>query len=164
MRRPLFIACACVAVTLASCSSQKPIVETRTEVRYETRYEETLVRDTLIVEVPAQTASNVTLENSSHLETDFATSDAWTDSLGLLHHTLANKAQEIPVEYDRPEVRVESTATEKEQVKVPVYIEKKLTRWQEFRLESFGWLIGAVVLLLAWVARKPIVTLLKRLP
>lgn len=164
MKTALFVPVALVAATLASCRTAQPSVETLTEVRYETRYVERLVTDTLLVEIPAQTASNVTPADSSHLETDFATSDAWTDSEGLLHHTLANKAQKRPVEFQRPEVEKETTATEKEQEKIkePVYIEKELTRWQEFRLAAFGWLVGAVALLLLWVLRKPAWVLIKR--
>ena len=42
-------------------------------------------------------------------------------------------------------------------------VEKKLTAWQAFRLRSFGWLLVSLVLALAWIFRKPLLALLKRI-
>ena len=94
MRKVQFILLLGLALCVASCRTQRePIIETRTEVQYETKYVERLVRDTLWVDVPAETATNVTPADSSHIETNLAASDAWVDPQGLLHHTLNNKAQ-----------------------------------------------------------------------
>lgn len=167
MRKVQFILLLGLALCVASCRTQRePIIETRTEVQYETKYVERLVRDTLWVDVPAETATNVTPADSSHIETNLAASDAWVDPQGLLHHTLNNKAQSVPVPYQRPQVDVEKTTktTEAETIKEPVYIEKPLTAWQTFRLEAFWWLVAATGIQLLWAFRKPLLRLILRKP
>lgn len=52
-------------------------------------------------------------------------------------------------------------------VQVPNPVEKKLSRWEQTKMDFGGMALGgltfAVVILLVWVARKPIVTLLNRI-
>ncbi len=48
------------------------------------------VIDTVLVFIPAESHSTIG-EQNSHLETSVATSDAFVDSLGRLHHSLENK-------------------------------------------------------------------------
>ena len=59
-------------------------------------------KDSLIVHtelvsaaIPLESHTIVTPTKKSHLETSVATSDASIDSLGMLHHTLANKKDSI---------------------------------------------------------------------
>lgn len=61
--------------------------------------------------------NTITLADSSHLETSVATSDAWVDSLSILHHTLQNKAENAL----KKEVVYKDKIIEKEVVKeIPV--------------------------------------------
>ncbi len=83
---------------LASCSPQiVPQVTHRTDsVRTVTRtqYVEKLRDTTIFVGLPVEVREQVR-KDSSHLETNIATSDAWIEE-GLLRHTLANKKAAIP--------------------------------------------------------------------
>lgn len=88
-----------------------------------------VVRTELVsVAIPLESHSIIT-PKKSHLETSVATSDAEIDSLGLLHHTLANKKDSIKTKIQyvdrisyRDSVEVREVPVE---VKVPVrYIPK----------------------------------------
>lgn len=82
---------------------------------------ETLVRDTVSIEIPGETVY-VVAQDSSHLETKWSISDAKIDSTGRLHHSLTNKDIKIEKEivYKEIEKRVE---VEKD---VPVEVEVKV--------------------------------------
>ena len=54
-------------------------------------------------------------------------------------------------------VRVDSVAVERIK-EVPV--EKPLTWWQTARIRAFWWLLGAVIVLLLWIFRKPLLKLI----
>lgn len=111
--------------------------ETHTRIDY--------VKDTLRYAIPEQKAEN-TARDSSHLENDYAVSDARIMPDGTLHHTLETKPQETPIVFDKPVERKDSiiykyrTRTDV----MPVKVEKPLTWWQKFRQEAFWWLLGAV--------------------
>lgn len=153
-----------LAVLLTSCRTiREPQVEYRTEVSYQTEYVERLVKDTVMVEIPAQTALVVTPADSSHLETDYAVSDAWTDSIGLLHHSLSNKAHERAVEIERPE-RTTTTSEVKSEAKtrtITKYKDREPTWWERFRMSAFWWLVLALSVSVGWICRKPIIGALK---
>lgn len=162
-----FIGLALIAATMASCRTQRPLTATATasDVRYETRVEERLVTDTVWVDVPAQTASVVIPADSSHLETSYALSDAWVDALGLLHHSLENKATKRAVEVQRPERKETTTATiteTKTETKTN-FVEKQLSSWQTFRLGAFPWLVAAVAALLGWTFRTRLIRCVKQI-
>ena len=111
--------------------------ETHTRIEY--------VKDTLWYAIPGQKAEN-TARDSSHLENDYAVSDARIMPDGTLRHTLETKEQEKPIVFDKPVERKDSiiykyrTRTDV----MPVEVEKPLTWWQKFRQEAFWWLLGAV--------------------
>lgn len=109
------------------------------------------VIDTVLVFIPAESHSTIG-EQNSHLETSVATSDAFVDSLGRLHHSIENKDTAlsatsnvfVPVSdtnhYESHES--ENTTNDKE----VEYIEKPLKWWQEGLMK-----IGSLAIL-AWVA------------
>ena len=111
--------------------------ETHTKIDY--------VKDTLRYAIPGQKAESTT-RDSSHLENDYAVSDARIMPDGTLRHTLETKEQEKPIVFDKPVERKDSviykyrTRTDV----MPVEVEKPLTWWQKFRLEAFWWLVGAL--------------------
>ena len=53
------------------------------------------VRDTIFVTPPVEEKENKTLQDSSHLETSIAVSDAWIDEDNNLNHTLKNKSDTV---------------------------------------------------------------------
>lgn len=166
-----------MALCLTACRTAKqnvlatspPVILTDSVIE-KYQYIETLRLDTVFVEieVPAQTASNTTYEGKSHLETDFAKSDAWINSDGSLGHSLENKEQTF-----KPPAVVASkdteSSTEKEKIKpVPVPypepypVEKELTWWQSFQMESYWYLVSLCVIFGLSSFRKPLFSLVKK--
>ena len=124
---------------------------------------ETVRIDTVTVEVavPMEAVSQVVRADSSHVETSLAVSDAWICEDGSLGHTISNKPQKLKAEVP---VSVKDTQTNREAEKireVPVYVEKKLTLWQEVRIKSFWYLMGIILILIFWVIRKPLISMFK---
>ena len=98
---------------------------TRVEVREVTRY----IKDTMYLELPVITERIVTRDTTSHLENDYAVSEA-SISGGYLSHSLATKPARTPVEAEAREVVRDSLVFRDRLVEVPVEVEKPLTRWQ----------------------------------
>lgn len=126
-------------------------IERVTEVRWDTAY----------IEVPAQSAEITTRDSVSHLETDFAMSDARINPDGTLFHNLLNKPQERPAVVPTTVQRVDSIV--EREVPVVVYRDKPPNKWEQFKIDSFWWLIGAIAALLAINFRKPIISLIKKI-
>lgn len=165
MRRALF-ACAVALSSVFNGCSPRIVERIVTEVRDTTIVEvrERVVHDTARVEIPLIIERNVTPDDSSHLENAYAVSDAYVKD-GILHHDLNTKPQVIYVPVD---VNVADTTTTHEhyektdstafQVKE---VEKPLSWWKRFKIGAFWPLCGCVILLLAWVFRKRLLTILK---
>lgn len=108
MKRVLFLMI--VLTLLMMCGSCCPCrnltTETKTHdsVRVETNTVTVYVPDTVLVEIPAQTAERTTADSTSHLENDYATSDVRINADGTLFHSLKTKPQEKPVEVKKKEV------------------------------------------------------------
>ena len=98
---------------------------TRVEVREVTRY----VKDTMYLELPVITERIVTRDTTSHLENDYAVSEA-SISGGYLSHSLATKPARTPVETEAREVVRDSIVFRDRLIEVPVEVEKPLSRWQ----------------------------------
>lgn len=127
------------------------------DVRVETRIE--YVPDTVFIEIPAQTSERETADSTSHLENDYATSDARINPDGTLYHNLKTKPQKKPVEFEKPVERKDSviyktkTVTKTKIEKVP----RDLTWWQKTQIYGF-WVI---LFILVIVYRKKILSLVK---
>ena len=83
-------------------------------IRVETRIE--YVPDTVFIEIPAQTSERETADSTSHLENDYATSDARINPDGTLYHNLKTKPQKKPVEFEKPVERKDSVIYKKKTV------------------------------------------------
>jgi len=154
----LAIICAC----FSSCASHKTISETERHdsVRVETRVETIYVPDTVFVEIPAQSAERTTADSTSHLETEFAESDARINPDGTLYHFLANKAQEKPVEIQKQIVKKDSIVYRDRYNKITITKTKevhKLYWWQKTCIYGFF----VCLLILLWKYRKKILGLIK---
>lgn len=99
----------CLLLSLNSCVATK-YVPVQGEHRIEYRDSLIYLKDTVYVRMPQEQTENKTMEDSSHLETSIAKSDAWIDDKGTLNHTLENK--ETPVEVIVDTVVVTQTKTE----------------------------------------------------
>ena len=148
---------------LGSCSSRNNFIEERRDsVRVETRIETVYVPDTAYIEIPRQSAERVTADSVSHLENDFATSDARIRPDGSLFHTLNTKPQNMPVEVEKKVERKDSIVyvdkivqqTEQQITEV----EKPLSWWQQTQIYGFY----VLVVLLVAIYMKPIWSLLRK--
>lgn len=141
MKRPILLLIFTMAV-LCGCKTGKKTRPTLPIIPIETKTETKIVHtetiDTVLIEIPAQSSEKTSLEGYSHLETDYAESDAQINPDGTLHHTLNNKPTKHPVS-------VKNTAdTVRIARAVPYEVPRKLTPWQSFRINAFWWLVGAV--------------------
>ena len=121
MRKLVFIL---MSFLLISCGATKnippPNPSVKDSLRVITKIETVFIKDTVLVPVPSQEVRNNTNESSSHLETDFAESDASVDSDGILHHTLRNKDVDVPVATETPVHNKDSIVFSDREVEVPV--------------------------------------------
>lgn len=104
---------ACTTLLLLGCRSSKPTVSYTETARYDSLFsllselrtdysrmetKTTTIIDTLRnVALPVETSTNVLPMSAqrSELATTLAFSSAWVDSMGQLHHTLANKGKAL---------------------------------------------------------------------
>ncbi len=140
-----------IATIHSCCPKHYPQIVYRDSVRVEVH--ERVVHDTVSFEVPVIIEKNVTRDTVSHLENDWAQSDAELKD-GFLWHTLETKGQTvyIPVTtivHDTLMVEKEAVETIKE-----VEVEKPLSWWQRLKIGAFPWLLGGFIALLLWATRK----------
>lgn len=162
------IALLCIAL-LAGCRTHKetapqiPTVPLQTTTDTKIIHTETI--DTVFIEIPAQSAERTTPEGFSHLETDYAESDAKINADGTLSHNLKNKPQPkpVPVKNSNDTIYIDNIIEKPVPVEVPKEVERKLTSWQKTRLDTWGWLATALALCGCWICRKPLITLARRI-
>lgn len=156
---PLFLL---LIFLLGGCASSRRLSENvhqqdSVQIKVETRIE--YVPDTVYIEIPAQTAERETADSTSHLENDYATSDARINPDGTLFHNLKTKPQKKPVEFDKPVERKDSiiyktkTVIEVRTVEVP----RPLNWWEKTQIYGFWFIVFIAVI----VYRKKILSLLK---
>lgn len=164
MRKIFLLLLICgVSLLLTACKTQSKVIEQqKQETRIETKYERIFVHDTAYIEIPVQSAEKTVRDSASHLENDYAISDARINADGSLFHYLQTKPQKKPVPVDKVIERKDSLIYVKNEVKVPVKVEKELSSWQNFRLRYFNSLLIVLLGVLAYIFRKPIIKLIRR--
>lgn len=161
----VFFLMVAIFATLSGCKCGKDIGgsshQQADSVRTEIRWRYIHIHDTVPFYIPVEKQTSVG-EDSSHLETDFATSDAFVDSLGKLHHSLENKPQKIDIPVEGTAL-VSDTNHYENHAKVdsiyvpqpyPVEVEKPLTGWQKFQMHGFWWLSVGLIGHILWRTRK----------
>ncbi len=169
MKRLTLIAIFCMA--LVGCKTQKqapallpPVVLNNSDsVRVETIINTVYVPVGVMIDLPQQSMSNQTPEDSSHIETDLAISDAWIKD-GILHHFIKNKPGQLTGEALVAQT-TEQTSRDALKIKeVPVpepYPVEVDRRWT--LIASFWYLVGAVIVSLGFILRKPLFTILRKI-
>lgn len=163
---------------VSGCCTQRRVVEQNTTViqqkdsaNTEVRVEKVIeyLTDTVYIKIPAQMAERTTQDSTSHLENDYATSDARINQDGTLYHDLKTKPQEIASEFQKPVERNDSVRTEyKTKTKYITLTEKKevekeLTWWQHTCIKWFPWCLILLIIAIGYILRKPILKITKRL-
>ncbi len=145
---------------LTSCSPYKHLPEAQQDsVRVEVRKTVEYVHDTVIVEIPVQAERITTRDSTSHLENDYAQSDARIEQDGSLFHSLETKPQEKPIPVERPVEYRDSIVYQDRKITVTVPVERELTWWQQTQMKGF-WL--AVIILVVIVCKKRMLNFIRR--
>ena len=130
---------AIVMLLFSSCRTgrQVVVVEARDSVRVEERVRYVPVVDTFFMEVPPQSAERTTADSTSHLENDYAVSDACIMADGTLYHSLETKARTDTITQELS-VQARDTIIYREKV-IPkvVTVEKGLSDWQKIQIRGF---------------------------
>lgn len=163
----IIILTAAVLLLGGCCTCRKAatqVVEQRhdsTRIKYRERT--VYVPDTVFVEIPKQTAERTTADSVSHLENDYASTDARINTDGTLTHTLQSKPQIKPVpaekriEYRDSIVYRDRWRTRKNTV--TEYVEHKRSWWEQTQIYGF-W---AAIIIFAITYRKKIFQAVVRL-
>lgn len=133
---------------------QVVVVEARDSVRVEERVREIKVTDTLFVEVPAQSAERTTADSTSHLENDYAVSDARVNPDGSLYHSLETKHRTDTLSREVG-VQVRDSIVYREKV-VPkiVPVEKELNWFTQMRIWLGNIMLVLIAGAVAWTATR----------
>lgn len=150
MRAPTILALSALSILLLSgCSPCRRLVSTSgtDSTRVEIRTRQVLVRDTVLLEIPAQSEKVATRDTVSHLENDYARSDARIDADGTLFHTLSTKPQRRPMPLLRP-VEYRDSIAYRDRREVVTEQVNVLTHWQRLQIRGF-WILLALTALVA---------------
>ena len=134
-------------ILIAGCSPK--IVQSSSDIRDSVRveYRERVIRDTAYVEIPFVKEVNVTRDTMSHIENDYAKSDAVVSD-GVLSHSLETKRQSVPAPVA---VTVRDTIIVREKAKTIieekiVEVKKPLNWWQKTLM--YAGIISIVILVI----------------
>lgn len=128
---------------------------TRVEIREKTVY----VHDTVYFEVPIQTAERTTRDTSSHLENDYAESEARINQDGTLYHDLKTKPGKKTVPVDVPQIQKDSIVYKDRIVKEIEQVPRDLSPWQKWQIRSSWILLSGLVI---FILRKPLLAIIRR--
>ncbi len=152
LKKIIWFLLVCVLL-MVGCRSQKDFERTDERDIVHAEYRESVIYVPVIthIDVPAQTAERETRDSCSHLETDFAISDAvirWQGGVPILSHSLSNKPQRIenadsvPVRQKYFRIKEDHYRTE---WKTKVF-EKRLTLYQRAMLNLGPWLVVGLII------------------
>ena len=132
----LFIA---TVMLFSSCRTgrQVVVVEGKDSIRIEERVREIKVTDTLFVEVPMQKESTTVRDSMSHLENDYAISDARILADGSLYHSLETKPRTDTLTQELSVQAKDSIIYREKVVPKIVPVEKGLSDWQKIQIRGF---------------------------
>lgn len=135
-----------------SCATPRVITQENVRVIEHTEYVPIEIE---LPPVPEIKEHIFTRDTSSHLENEYAFSEAIIHRDGTLEHSLSTKAQKRTETVKVPMIQRDSIVYQTEVVEK--LVEKKLNWWQKFRQEGFF----VLALLLLWAYRKKIIALIK---
>ena len=164
------------ALILAGCHTSKQVVTPSAVIVNDTDsiqmvYIETVTIDTVKVSVPfpIESAKQIVGDSISHLETSLAFSDAWINSDGSLGHSIINKSGVLDTDVLVPTI---TRTNEKESIRekeipipepYPVEVERKLTLMEQIKLAAFWYLLGAVIVSMGYIFRRPLLLALRKI-
>ena len=129
----------------SACSTVRPL-PTTDSTKVEVRTETVIEKDTVYVELPRVVERVAVQDTTSHLENEFARSDARISG-GVLKHSLETKPVKMPAVVDKQIVYRDSIVFRDRVQTQTVEVEKKLTGWQQAKLRVGGFCFFAVILI-----------------
>lgn len=145
---------------LTACSPCKHLTQLQQDsVRVEVRKTVEYIHDTVIVEIPVQSERATTQDSTSHLENDYAKSDARIETDGSLFHSLETKPQKKPVPVERPIEYRDSIVYRDREITVTVPVERELTWWQQTQMKGF-WV--AIIVAVVIIFKKRMLNFIRR--
>ena len=133
-------------LALASACSTVRQLPTTDSTKVEVRTETVIEKDTVFVELPRVVERVAVQDTTSHLENEFALSDARISG-GVLKHSLETKPVKMPAVVDKQIVYRDSIVFRDRVQTETVEVEKKLTGWQQAKLRVGGFCFFAVILI-----------------
>ena len=152
MKRVVEICCkasvVAVALLMTACCPCRNVVaerEVQDSVRTEYRERTVYVPDTVYLEIPLQSAERTTQDSLSHLENEFAVSEARITGEGLLFHSLETKQQTKPIATEREIVTRDSIVYKDRYITATktVEVERRLSVFQKVQMWGF-WVLAAL--------------------
>lgn len=154
------------AVLCVSCSHRVyvPVQSIRTDTIYMSRKDSVHIKDSLITRQVINIRDSIAIHDSVVIIKDEQGNikerlivryrDRW-------HATQDNLTLQRQI--DRYKASNDSLrAVKRDSISVPVPVEKKLTRWQKFKMDVGGWAIGAVSIVVIVIISYIVVWLVKR--
>ncbi|WP_418177040.1 hypothetical protein [Alistipes putredinis] len=160
MKHTLLIIILAIMTACCPCKHLTTSTGTRDSLHIEIKYRTIWIPDTVRVRLPAERTEQTVRQDSSHLETSAAVSDARINPDGSLTHSLENKQEDQEIPTQRPIEYRDSIVYRDREVEVEkiVEVERKLTWWQQTQIRGFWVAIIVIVVLL----RKKILPLIRR--
>ncbi len=136
----------------SSCGALRPTspsVTDSTTVEVNTHTE--TVHDTAYVQLPVYIERNVIRDTTSTLENPYAKSEATVQD-GFLHHSLETKPTQLPVQIEKQIVHRDSIVyRDRVQIQI-VEVERRLTKWQAFKMRTGGTTLTLLILAIVTAA------------
>ena len=151
----IFVFIAIVLLLFSSCRTGKVVVvEAKDSIRIEERLRYVPVVDPFFMEVPPQSSERTTADSTSHLENDYAVSDARIMIDGSLYHSLETKPRTDTLTQELS-VQAKDSIIYREKVVPKIYpVEKELNRFTQMRI----WLGNIMLVLISgaviWLAAR----------
>lgn len=152
----LLSSCCCKRFATSTTLIEKDTVVVQDSMNTKVRIETVYVPDTVFFDIPQQKSERTVVDSVSHLENDYAQSDARINPDGSLFHNLETKPQNKPVEIQKPIERKDSIVYRykyKYSVKYKdreVIKEKELSKWQQAKIDYGGKAIAILILIIAY--------------
>lgn len=160
MKNLLLILILAAVTACCPCKHLTTSTGTRDSLHVEIRHRTIWIPDTVRVQLSAERTEQTVRQDSSHLETSAAVSDARINPDGSLSHSLENKTNDREIPTQRPIEYRDSIVYRDREIEVEkiVEVERKLTWWQQTQMKGF-WIVLAILVV---ACRKKIFAVVRR--
>lgn len=145
------------SIIIVSCCPQR-LLNTSSRDSISIVVQERVIRltDTVFLEIPKEVERIITRDTISHLEVQYARSEAMIDSGGYLHHYLEQKAVKQPKIVEIEYVTRDSLVFRDREIEKVVEVKRQPTKFEQFQKGGF-WVLLAVVIMFIGFKLLPII-------